>query len=109
MRHPRNQLLLLLLLPALRLQRRLQPRGHFVHSLARGLKFVLRLVRNGGIKIPVLNPFYAGDERVQRLLNVPEQVLCQIEICEPDRREKRQKHTPAVNRGEELRAILKQI
>ena len=52
-RHTRDQLLLLLLLAALRVERRFQPRGHFVHGVARGPEFVRSRIADGRVQIAV--------------------------------------------------------
>lgn len=75
--------LLLLLLAALRLQRRFQPRGHFVHCVACGTELIVCLIADGCVEISVLYPLHTRNERVQRRLNVPEQVPRQIKIVKP--------------------------
>ncbi len=65
----------------MRLQRGFQPRGHLVDRSAGRLKFIVGLIADGCVEIAVPDPLHTGDERVQRRLNMPEQVFCQIEIC----------------------------
>ena len=108
MRHPRNQLLLLLL-AALRLQRGFQPRCHLVDRVAGRLEFVRNDIADRRVEVSFLNPLHAGHQNIQRLLDVPEQVLCQIEIRKAACRQQRQNDRAAINCGNCFRAVKRRF
>ena len=103
MRHARDQLLPLLLLAALRVERGFEPRGHGVHRVARGLEFILGRIADGAFQIAAADALDAGHQRLQRRGDVPEQAARQVEVRKRDRGQQRQDHRPGVDGGEGLR------
>lgn len=102
-RHARDQLLPLLLLAALRVERGFEPRGHGVHRVARGFEFILGCIADGAFQIAAADAFDAGHQRLQRRGDVPEQAARQVEVRKRDRGQQRQDHRPGVDGGEGLR------